>query len=264
MSNSDQIMPAKQMIAFYSGHSSKRVLFVEGKTDHLIMEELRERIGGTFDIKMCGGRIALLEVWEALKKYPAKQNQYLFLADQDHWIFEGIPDEYQNQPSLIFTAGYCIENDLYADGEEMLNQMLTPKELNWVQASIQTIIKWYAFNLDQPKEDQDLDFNFGNPEKFKIQTASFDADYLQSISYQEPDQDNITSKGLDSVYQLRLRGKYFFELYATIFRSRTVAKVPFEVKHLLFICFAIGYPLQNSNIYRIRVRLSNFFPLPTS
>jgi len=142
--------------------------------------------------------------------------------------------------------------------------MLTPKELNWVQASIQTIIKWYAFNLDQPKEDQDLDFNFGNPEKFKIQTASFDADYLQSISYQEPDQDNITSKGLDSVYQLRLRGKYFFELYATIFRSRTVAKVPFEVKHLLFICFAIGYPLQNSNIYRIRVRLSNFFPLPTS
>jgi hypothetical protein len=189
-----------------------------------------------------------------------KSKKYLFLADQDRWIFEGIPKEYQDQPNLIFTTGYCIENDLYTDGEEMLNQMLTPKELAMVQASIQTIIKWYVFNLNQAEERQDLDFNFSNTERFKISEANFAPDYLQSISYKEPNQEAIIKKDLVSHYRLRLRGKYFFELYATIFRCRIVAKVPFEIKQLYFICFAVGYHLQSSNLYRIRMRLLDFFP----
>ena len=57
-----------------------------------------------------GGRETLLAVYKRRNEFA--HLPVAFVADRDLWLFSGIPPDY---PDIIWTEGYSIENDLYAD-----------------------------------------------------------------------------------------------------------------------------------------------------
>ena len=70
----------------------------------------------------------------------------VFTADQDLDVFSVPPPGYDD---IIWTEGYSIENDLYTNGETQLRALLTETEEKLYQAVLDTIIEWFAFEVQE-------------------------------------------------------------------------------------------------------------------
>ena len=86
-------------------------IIVEGENDIPIYRRIEKYIGvQDADVIQVGGRNNLLSLYERRKEFA--HLPVAFVADRDLWLFSGIPPDY---PDIIWTEGYSIENDLYAD-----------------------------------------------------------------------------------------------------------------------------------------------------
>ncbi len=96
--------------------SNKPNIIVEGRDDEIIYGTLVERLG-RFDVGFfsAGSKDTLLHLYEELSDCENsgdfRHAPVAFIADQDMWLFRGIPNQYDD---IIWTEGYSIENDLYA------------------------------------------------------------------------------------------------------------------------------------------------------
>lgn len=129
-------------------HSDLPTVIVEGSDDIIIYRQLENHIVGV-DVMPVGGRNAVLEIFQNKLTNPKLQGkEIVFIADQDIWCNIGIPNEFVH-PSLIFTSGYSIENDLFIDYEcqKMIDNDMTIK----VEFEIDKIkfIEWYALALQK-------------------------------------------------------------------------------------------------------------------
>lgn len=121
---------------------SKPTIFVEGKDDIIIYREL-ERILDV-DVFPAGCRNNILEIYKQRQQFI--HMNCLFIADKDIWCNIGIPVEFQN-PCLIFTSGYSIENEIYLDYR--CDEIIRQPENNTVdfQKDLDRFINWYALAL---------------------------------------------------------------------------------------------------------------------
>ena len=102
-------------------NSDLPTVIVEGQDDMRIYRWVEERLGSrTANVLPTGGRPNLLSVYERRREF--LDLPVAFVADQDMWLFSGIPTEYGG---VIWTEGYSIENDLYADAD--LEKLLEPR-----------------------------------------------------------------------------------------------------------------------------------------
>ena len=92
-------------------NSQLPTVIVEGKDDHQIYQWV-ERCAGSqkANVLPVGGKETLLAVYKRRNEFA--HLPVAFVADRDLWLFSGIPPDY---PDVIWTEGYSIENDLYAD-----------------------------------------------------------------------------------------------------------------------------------------------------
>jgi len=120
------------------------VVLVEGTSDVFIYRMLREKIGNLeVDFMPCGGRTALLKIFERRNEFPNKK--VLFIADRDLWVFTEIPKKYKD---VFFTLGYSIENDLYHDGRTRLEELLDQKEIEKRNKIVESVCDWFAFEVE--------------------------------------------------------------------------------------------------------------------
>lgn len=151
-------------------HSDLPAIIVEGKDDIIIYRRLEEEINGVV-VTPVGGRANVLKIFQEVVNSNGRlyNKNIVFIADQDIWVNVGIPNEFQN-PKLIFTTGYSIENDIFvdyccqdmvdnSDGKDQFHQ---DKErfIYWYTLAIKATIQKYhhdmnkavcADNLELPK-----------------------------------------------------------------------------------------------------------------
>lgn len=83
-------------------------IVIEGTDDVFVYRWLKKKINKPLaGLLACGGRDKLFQIFDRRNEFP--NTNVVFIADQDSYKFDGIPD---NRKDIIFTSGYCIENDI--------------------------------------------------------------------------------------------------------------------------------------------------------
>ncbi len=119
-------------------------IIIEGSDDVLVYREFEKKLN--VDVLPVGGRNTILEIFKEKILIQNWQIKYYFIADLDTWVYQGLPDEY-NSPTLIFTNGYSIENDILRDYgcEDIL--INTPNIYQKYKEDVSKFIQWYALAL---------------------------------------------------------------------------------------------------------------------
>jgi hypothetical protein len=91
-----------------------------------------------------GGRKSVKKVFDHCPT--EKRKHIVFCADLDTWVFAEVPEEYQE---IHFTQGYSIENDLFADGEQALMNLLRPNERELFERIMSNVADWFAFEAEK-------------------------------------------------------------------------------------------------------------------
>jgi len=189
-------------IVSYLKRTTLPTVLVEGTDDQSIYRYIENTLEDLdADVLVCGGRTALLDIYERRSEFISSQVAYL--ADKDMWYFTGIPQKYQN--GIIFSDGYSIENDLYA--KNVFEGLLDRDESVEFGKLLSSLSRWFAFEVIRYKREGhalcDIHIN-------KITTGSeLNTEYLRSVNYEEPD--SVLVQQILSSYSASLRGKSLFQ-----------------------------------------------------
>ena len=227
--------------------STVPTVLVEGKYDFTIYQKLQEKIG-LLEVNFlpCNGRATLLKIYERRHEFPNKK--VLYIADKDLWVFTGVPTEYQD---IFFTLGYSIENDLYHDGKERLEELLDQKEIEKRNKIIKSACDWFAFEVELWKNNKAHDNEFSkvtilNESIMPEGSTDLSLLFLQKRNYTKPTQ--TTLDDLQINYSLKLRGKYIFQMYDKIFKERKgKSAVRYQQKQLADMCLRVGIAENKAN-----------------
>ena len=196
-------LTVKELVATLRRSALPTVL-VEGQEDMRIYRWVEEHLGSrTANVLPTGGRSNLLSVYE--RRHEFSELPVAFVADQDMWLFSGIPTEYDG---VIWTEGYSIENDLYAGAE--LEKLLDAEEVLEHRQLLDTIAEWFAFEVEE--------YLAGRPYEVKIH-----CNQVVPLGQKEMDENFRISRGfrpagaeirqqIRNDYPLQLRGKQLFEM----------------------------------------------------
>jgi hypothetical protein len=235
------VLTANELVATLRNSALPTVL-IEGKTDLEVFRKLENRIGlGKVDFLPCGGKNTVLEVFK--HRNQLHSNKVMFFVDRDLWYFHGIPQEYAD---LMVTQGYSIENDLYFDGHERLNELLDQQELSFLSELLQNVAIWFAFEIENVQSGGTAEF-----EKVKIMSETvmpkksqhFDPAFLQYRSYKEPANHNLSKVSED--HYSGLRGKYIFDCLHKIFIHLRDNEGDYSQRVLRDLCYREGIKSEN-------------------
>ena len=185
---------------------------VEGKDDMRIYRWV-EQLLGTQNARVLptSGRNTLLRVYDRRDEF--SNLPVAFLADRDMWLFSGIPIDYHD---IVWTQGYSIENDVYA--EAGLEGLLDVHEVDIHQNVLYIIIEWFAFEVEEylagrmPEVDRSCD------EIVPPGETAMDEDFSIRRGFRPPNAELI--KQIKDAYQLKLRGKFLFEILVRFLNAR--------------------------------------------
>ena len=179
-------------------------VIVEGKDDVQIYRWVEARVGSqNANVLPAGGRNNLLSVYQRRDEYT--HLPIAFVADQDLWLFSGIPQDYHG---IIWTQGYSIENDLYAGAD--LENLLEADEIEEHQQVLDSIIEWFAFEIEEHLEGREAQVDKHCNEIVPIGETEMDQGFRQSRGFLPPDQ--ALHQQIQAAYQLQLRGKLLFQM----------------------------------------------------
>ena len=179
-------------------------VIVEGKDDMQIYQWAERRVGvQKANVLPVGGRETLLSVYERRNEFA--HLPVAFVADRDLWLFSGIPPIYRD---IIWTQGYSIENDLYAGAE--LENLLNADEADEHRQVLDSIIKWFAFEVEEHLEDREAQVDKHCNEIVPIGKTEMDQGFCTRRGFRSPNEE--LHQQIKDEYQLQLRGKSLFEI----------------------------------------------------
>jgi len=206
--------------------SSLPNVIVEGVDDVMIYRWLEERMGiCNANFFPCGGRTTLLNVYDRLSEFSHLKTA--FLADRDMWLFTAIPAQYSN---IIWTEGYSIENDLYADST--LENFLDRNEKAEHSLVLQSLIEWFAFEVEEFRSGRTVETSFHPNEIVPTGDTRISHRFIFNRGFVAPD--NTTVNEIKANYQLKLRGHTIFQLLAR-YLSASKRKSKYSIKNLFEI-----------------------------
>ena len=130
-------------------------IIIEGNDDVIIYSEFEKKL--KVDVLPVGGRNTILELFKEKINNPRLTNKnIIFIADRDVWVNQNIPTEFNN-PILVFTNGYSIENDVLRDYECESILQCTPDIYSQYKKDIQCFIQWYSLALQSMFDDKNTD-----------------------------------------------------------------------------------------------------------
>jgi len=185
-------------------------VLVEGKDDINVFRLIEKRVA--YSVKEinfipCGGKETLFNVYRRKNEFPLKK--IAFLADRDMNLFE---DRTKHLKEIIWTKGYCIENDIFA-GSNLL-KLLTPKERSELEATIKEICRWFAFEVEKYIRDEEFNVRYSIYKICPDHPSKLCSKFLVEIKFKEPDEELLNDIILN--YKLKLRGKQIFQALVRI------------------------------------------------
>ncbi len=211
---------------------------VEGRDDMQIfrwMEDLLEV--HEVDVLGVGGRPNLLAVYD--RKSEFGHLPVAFIADQDKELFTQLPAGYEE---IIWTQGYSIENDLYAGAEPSLESLMDPDETYEHKQVLDTIVKWFAFEVGEFLAGRDYKFDHHCNEIVHLGQTEMDDGFRQRRGFRSSNSE--LEQQIREAYQLQLRGKQLFQMLV-----RFLSESNRRVKHSLH------------GLYEIAFKMTPFHPL---
>lgn len=213
------------------------VIVIEGSDDVYIYRWLKSKLSNSLvSLQPTGGRNNLFSVHD--RKNEFKNKKVIFIADKDSYRFEGIPAE---RSDIIFTSGYCIENDVY-EGSNICN-LLDEDDLNDFETLKQLIIRWFSFELEQfnirklasPNATMEVSthINVVSP----IGLNDICPNFKEKVNFNEPCIDTVNLIGGE--YSLNIRGKQLFQILSR-FLSKKGRFSSFSDKNLIEIALKQG------------------------
>ena len=211
-------------------------ILVEGKDDHQIYQWV-ERCAGIqkANVLSVGGRETLLAVYKRRNEFA--HLPVAFVADRDLWLFSGIPSDY---PDIIWTEGYSIENDLYADAD--LENLLDADEVDEHRQVLHSIIEWFAFEVEEYLAGRKSRVATHCNQVVRPGKTEMDQDFRNSRRFRSPNQ--TLHQQIKAAYQLQLRGKTLFQVLVRFLSASNRAS-----KHSIF------------GLYEIAVKMTSPQPL---
>lgn len=173
-------MTEKEIIA-YLGKTSLPTLLVEGEDDAMIYRWLESQLGiFSGSILICSGRDVLISIYRQRASFP--HGKVAWLADLDMWQYSSPPTELAG---MIFTAGYSIENDLYAGSE--IESLLDAAERSQQSLLLRIVCRWFAFEVLEHQAGREA--QVGHHINHVVDFASMDlnAAFCAARMYAEPD-----------------------------------------------------------------------------
>ena len=179
-------------------------VIVEGKEDHQIYQWV-ERCTSIqkANVLSVGGRETLLSVYKRRNEFA--HLPVAFVADKDLWLFSGIPPGY---PDIVWTEGYSIENDLYADAN--LENLLEVDEVDEHRQVLDSIIEWFAFEVEEHLAGREARVATHCNQVVRLGETGMDQGFRQSRGFRPPNQTRYQQ--IKDAYQLQLRGKTLFQV----------------------------------------------------
>ncbi|WP_181315048.1 DUF4435 domain-containing protein [Photobacterium phosphoreum] len=193
--------------------SSMPTILIEGSDDVYIYRYLKQKfVNRLVNLQPCGGRINLFTIYDRREEFTGKK--VLFIADKDSYRFSGVPED---KCDVIFTEGYCIENDIY-DGSD-IEDILDAESLPSFNITKDCLIRWFTFELQKYIDsNHQQTMAVGHHINYIIPdgTSKICSNFIAQIGYQEPRADVLDL--IISNVNLNIRGK---QLFQTISRYMT-------------------------------------------
>jgi hypothetical protein len=221
------------------------IIVIEGTDDVYIYRWLKTKLSNSLvSLQATGGRNNLFAIHDRKSEFVSKK--IIFIADKDSYRFDGIPS---NRQDIIFTSGYCIENDVY-HGSDVCN-LLDNEDLEDFEVLKKVIIRWFAFELEQFNHRKLTNINVSLKVASHINVVSplglndICPSFKTQIGFKEPCP--IVVQLVESEYGLNLRGKQLFQIL-TRFMSKKGRFSSFSDKNLIEIALKQG---NNDSIQRL-------------
>ncbi|MCD8445560.1 DUF4435 domain-containing protein [Tenacibaculum finnmarkense] len=215
----------------YLNRSKLKTVLIEGKDDSIIYNQIENEIE-EIDINIfpCGGRTNLLAIYDRRDEI---ESELLFICDSDLWVFN--KPSFTENNDIITTQGYSIENEIYQDGLVLLNKLLTKDELLRKIKILENVIKWYAFEVNKYLIGDISDCKFSkisllNDKIIKKNSDYFCSTFLEEKGFKEVEENLISI--ITTKYQIKLRGKFIFQIFQKIFQERGQNLVKYKTEHL--------------------------------
>lgn len=212
-------------------------LVIEGNDDLYIYHWLKKQLDVPLvSLLPCGGRQTLFKVFNRRDEF--LNSKVIFIADQDLYRFTGIP---KNKEKIVFTSGYCIENDVYLGSN--ICSFLDDEDIQSHEALLDIITKWFSFEiekyLDSLNEEKQVDLSLSKHinEISPRNLNSICPNFANKISYKEPSTEVLEIVRKDLF--LNLRGKQLFQMLSR-FLSNKGRFSTFTDKNLIEIALKQG------------------------
>ena len=192
--------------------AEKRMVIVEGKTDKRIYWWMRDRFGtGNARVFDARGIDELLNIYnQKTTLFDDRGVAVAFMADRDlERLFCPNP-----QPGdIVWTEGYCIENDLYEGYvKDHLEILLEVSETNKFQKMRDAIVKWFAFEIEEFRAGRMHQTGKDLDELVLPGQTQMNPTFLRDRGFVAPNQNLVDE--LKRAYNLRVAGKLLFQMLA--------------------------------------------------
>ena len=224
---------------------------VEGRNDMQILRWMEDLLKThEIDILGVGGRPNLLAIYD--RKSEFEHLPIAFIADRDKELFTQLPEGYED---IIWTQGYSIENDLYAGAEPSLENLMDPQEAAEHRQLLNTVIKWFAFEVEEFLAGRTPEFNHHCNEVVPQGQTEMDSGLRQRRGFRCPNSELLQE--IKDAYQLQLRGKLLFQMLVR-FLSKSNRRIKHSIHGLYEIAFKMTpfHPLMNRLIQEIEQRIA--------
>ncbi len=184
-------------------------IVVEDNSDARIYRQwIEQHLLGTYKVGVIavGGKDNLLELYNRRNEFA--DLPVVFVANRGMRLFSGIPENYAD---IIFTEGYSIENDIYSNSKDKIENLIHSDKRTEFWSVKESIIIWFASEVEKSPEGNS---RWINPDLDDLvptgQTKLDKALHLEALHF-------LKSEIIDDIrneYRLKLPGKLLFEMVA--------------------------------------------------
>ena len=191
-------------------------ILVEGSSDvRIYIRWASHRLLGTYhvDVLPVNGRSNLFRIYERRDEFA--HLPVAFVADQDMWLFTEVPKEYEN---IIWTEGYSLVNDLYADAGSQLERLMDSHETEQYQRMLDSLCKWFAFEVEEYLAGKPIHVNSRLQKIIPPEQTELSTDFCRYRGFRLPN--SKLFQEIRDNYQLKLNGKFLFDILGRSLKAR--------------------------------------------
>lgn len=224
---------------------------VEGRDDMRIFRWMEDLVKAhEVDVLGVGGRPNLFAVYDRRSEFA--HLPVAFMADRDKELFTQLPVGYEE---IIWTQGYSIENDLYAGADPSLENLMDPHEADEHRQLLNTIVKWFAFEVEEFLAGRDHEFDHHCNEIVHLDQTVMDNDFRQRRGFRQPNSE--LEQQIREAYQLQLRGKQLFQMLVRFLSApNRSAKYSYHGLHEIAFKMTTSHPLMSRLIQEIEQKIA--------